>query len=183
MKTNPKKLTLEEKQQINLEKHKKRLESKKEMLANRSESKFYCKNKDLMAELDRWHESGFYPDTSKISMELYKMISKIAHGLANHSNFIHYPWHLKETMIEYAVSKTIVGLPNYNFKFKNPFAYITQSCYNSFLIEIRKYYKQNNIKRELVKQKLTQLESMKEFRNKNLYSDFLKQYLGETDKD
>jgi hypothetical protein len=44
-------------------------------------------------------------------------------------------------MMGYAYEKLITGLPNYNFKYKNAFAYLSQVCFNAFKTTLSKYYK------------------------------------------
>lgn len=41
----------------------------------------------------------------------------------------------------YAYEKLITGLPNYNFKYTNAFAYLSQVCFNAFKTTLSKYYK------------------------------------------
>lgn len=178
-------LTLEEKQEIRLRKHQKRLRKNKEYLQSRSEENFYCTNKQLIPALERWRDTAPLdrPQDRVMTKELADMVERIAKKLTNHSNFIRYPWHLKEEMVSYAKTKILMGLKSYNFKFSNPFSYITQSCWNSFLIVLRKHYKQLNIKRELMKYKLSQIEENKQFSQKNLYNYLTRQFLGEVDQD
>ena len=178
-------LTLEEKQEIQLKKHRQRLEKNREYLEKRSEKNFYCTNKDLIAALERWRDTAPLdkPENRVMTKELADMVEHIAKKLTNHSNFIRYPWHIKEEMVSYAKTKILMGLKSYNFKFSNPFSYITQGCWNSFLIVLGKHYKQLNIKRELMKQKLSQMESSKQFNQKYLYNYLTKQFLGEVGDD
>jgi len=178
-------LTLEEKQENRLRKHKKRLETNREYLEKRPEKNFYCTNKQLIPALERWRDTAPLdrPQDRVMTKELADMVERIAKKLTNHSNFIRYPWHIKEEMVSYAKTKILMGLKSYNFKFSNPFSYITQSCWNSFLIVLRKHYKQLNIKRELMKYKLSQIETNRQFSQKNLYNYLTKQFLGEIDQD
>lgn len=62
-------------------------------------------------------------------------------------------------MMGYAYEKLITGLPNYNFKYKNAFAYFSQVCFNAFKTTLSKYYKQINIKRSLTKKAIVELNT------------------------
>ena len=192
-----KKLTIEEKQKLNLIKHRMRLAAKKERLAKRSEENFYCKNKQLLEELEKWRDSnleeekGLSPDEidytrRTISPELCKMVMYIAKKLTNHSNFVRYPQDLKDEMISAAVTKIFTkgkGLSNYNFAFSNPFSYFTTAIYNTFLIVLRDHYKHINIKKELIKRAFGDMESNKLINPKALANDFIKQWLGDEQKE
>jgi hypothetical protein len=62
-------------------------------------------------------------------------------------------------MMGYAFEKMISGLPNYNFKFTNAFAYFSQACFNAFKTTLSKHYKQVNIKRDATKRAIINLET------------------------
>lgn len=176
-----KRLSLKERQEINLKKHKERLDKKKDILAKRSEEKFYCKNKDFYNELVAWKKTVTKDNPSgKLTDKLCLTIQNIAKKLTNHSNFSGYSNDIKEEMVSFATYRAINGLikGNFNFKFENPFGYFTQVCWNSFLIVLGKYYKNINLQRDLVKQKLSELESLQNIDQRKLYNDFIKQYLG-----
>ena len=172
-------LSVSERQEINLKKHKARLESKKSKLENRDEGTFFCKNKDLLAELIAWRDSAEKVEDRVISEKLVLTIQHIAKKLTNHSNFSRYSNELKEEMVSYAIYKSIKGLKHYNFNFENPFGYFTQACWNSFVIVCSKYYKHLNMQRELVKSSISQMELENDLQRKRMYTDFIKQYLGE----
>lgn len=169
-------LSVEERQEINLKKHKERIKSKPE---NNNEGAFYCKNKDLLQELIKWRDSAENVEDRVLSDKLVLTIQAIARKLTNHSNFSRYSNELKDEMVSYAIYKSIKGLKHYNFKFENPFGYFTQACWNSFIIVCGKYYKHLNIKRELIKSSISQMESDNDIHRKKIYNDFIKQYLGE----
>lgn len=172
-------LSVVEHQEINLKKHKERLASKKTKNENKNEEAFYCKNKDLLVELIKWRDSAENVEDRVISEKLVLTIQYIAKKLTNHSNFSRYSNELKEEMISYAIYKSLKGLKHYNFNFENPFGYFTQACWNSFLIVCSKYYKHLNMQRELVKSSISQMELENDMQRKRMYTDFIKQYLGE----
>lgn len=171
-------------QEKHLEKHKARLKAqgktesveKNDALAKNQE-RFFVTNKSLLAELIAWRDSAEKIEERIISENLGKMILTIATKLTNHSNFIRYPNDIKNEMISYACFKVIQGLPNYNFAFKNPFAYITQACYNAFLSVCGKYYRQLNIKREIFRKMVDQIEGLNPESAKKLYDTYLRDYI------
>lgn len=178
--TNVKKhLSVSEHQEINLKKHKARLASKKTSVENQDESTFYCKNKDLLSELIKWRDSAEKVEDRVISDKLVLTIQHIAKKLTNHSNFSRYSNELKDEMVSYAIYKSLKGLRHYNFEFENPFGYFTQACWNSFVIVCTKYYKHLNMRREMIKCSISQIESENDMQRKRMYTDFIKQYLGD----
>lgn len=114
-----------------------------------------------------------------ITNEIGEMLMTIGKKLLNHSNFRNYSPELKEDMQFYGISKVIRGLRNYNFKFTNPFAWITQSFWNSYLTTIFKHYKQLNIKKDLMKQLSTELQAYGGMDPKSSLNRAIKSYLGE----
>ena len=135
--------------------------------------KYYISNKALYGEMVKWRDSnkeeeerilkaGGKIDYSKriISEELGKMIREIATRLTSHTNFRNYSYDLKQEMISNAFCKVLMGLKNYNFKYENPFGYITRACWNANINVCIKYYKQKNLPRELVKDNLDQLDQI-----------------------
>lgn len=112
-----------------------------------------------MDEMIKYRDSGTDAKSRTISNELANMFYAIARKLTNHSCFRNYEQSIKDEMVSYASYKFVTGICNFNFKYSNPFAYFTQSCFNSFKSVLTQHYKQINIKR-LAKQKaLINLES------------------------
>jgi len=62
-------------------------------------------------------------------------------------------------MCGYAYLKCISGIQNYNFAYKNPFAYFTQACFNAFRSTLSKYYKQINIRKAVTEKIICELEN------------------------
>ena len=148
-------------------------EQRQEIYKNTSDpEKYYVTNKDLLEELLLWKDSNkdeeerrtklglpiIYEDR-KISEKLGRMFMAIAYKLTNHSFFRNYSKEIKEDCISYAMEKCVTGIKNFNFNFKNPFAYFSQSCFNSFRTTLSKHYKQINIKRSYMKKIMTDIES------------------------
>lgn len=135
-------------------------EYRKQIYKNRSDPNgFYVTNKGLMEELEKWRDSAENVDDRKASEELGNMFLQIARRLTNHSYFRSYTKEVKEDCVGYAVYKCLTGIKNYNFKFTNPFAYFTQSCFNSFKTVLSKHYKQINIRRSYSKKVMTDIEA------------------------
>ena len=112
--------------------------------------------------MEKWRDSFDDPNPEKRgkpSEELGKMLIMIAERISNHSFFRNYTKELKEDMQMYALEKMISGMKNYNFKYKNAFAYFTKACFNAFKTQLSKHYKQVNIKRDCAKRAMMRLES------------------------
>ena len=135
--------------------------------------RYYVSNKALYDEMVKWRDSnkeeedevlkaGGKIDYAKrvISEELGRMIMEIATRLTSHTNFRNYSYDLKQEMISNAICKVIQGLKNYNFKYVNPFGYITRACWNANINVCIKHYKDKNLPRELVRDNLDQLDQM-----------------------
>lgn len=170
------KLTKEEKQERALKRQHEREDAKKDVVQDTD--KFFCTNKNLLAEMIKWRDSAEKPEDRVISENLGKMILQIVTKLTNHSAFRNYSYDLKQEMISYGCFKIVQGLKNYNFKFNNVFAYITQAAWNANINVCIKYYKQLNLRRELIKNKLSQLECMGDFNTTKIINNYVKQYLG-----
>lgn len=179
-KTKKPKLTLKEKQEIKyrIQKIKNEEKIKNGNQKNNSEN-FYCTNADLQRELVKWYESAENVEDRVISEELGKMFLMIGNKLLNHSNFRNYSKELKEDMLSYFLFKIIKGLKNYNFKFSNPFAFITMAAWNAYISVITKHYKQLNIKKNLMKKMASELETYSGIFPNTSLNKYIKSYLGE----
>lgn len=112
---------------------------------------FYVTNKDLLAALYEWRDSDEDPEKRIISEKLGIMMYTIAKKLTNHYRFRRYTPEMKQDMISFGCYKAIIGLKNYNFDFKNPFAYLTQIFWNANVSVCVKYYKhKNGMKRYII---------------------------------
>ena len=130
---------------------------------SQDKSKYYVTNEALLNELNKLKESPIDPETGThiVSNELGKMLYAIAKHLTYYWAFKNYPEHLKEDMISHACYKMIKYINSYNFKYKNPFAYFTQICYNAFLGPISQYYKDKNMKRDMIINTISEIQSSK----------------------
>lgn len=117
----------------------------------KEEKVFYVTNKDLLAELYKWRDSAKDPADRVISERLGLMMYTIAKKLTNHFKFRRYTPEMKQDMISFGCYKAIIGIKNYNFDFKNPFAYLTQIFWNANVSVCVKYYKhKNGMKRYII---------------------------------
>lgn len=175
------KLTLAEKQEIKIRIQKLKEEDKRKrgITTPPNSDRFYCTNRDLQNELIKWYESADKIEDRIISEELGKMFLAIGNKLLNHSNFRNYPKELKEDMLGYFLFKIIRGLKNYNFKFSNPFAFVTMAAWNAYLAVITKHYKQLNIKKNLMKKMVAELETFNGISPNTSLNKYIKTYLGE----
>lgn len=172
-----KKLTLSEKQEIKLKIQQQR-EKNKEGTSPINKDRFYCKNKDLIAELEKWKNSADRVEDRIISEELGRMIIAIGEKMLNRSEFRNYSKELKEDMLGMFELKLIKGLKNYNFKFNNPFAFFTTAAWNAFLTVIGKHYKQQNIKKDLMSKLSQELQTYTGINPASSLSKCIKSYLG-----
>lgn len=126
-------------------------------------SKYYVTNEALLEELYKLKDSPEDPTTKTkvISNELGKMLYAIAKHLTYYWAFKNYPEQLKEDMISHACYKMIKYINSYNFEYKNPFSYFTQICYNAFLGPINQYYKDKNMKRDMIINTISEIQSSK----------------------
>jgi len=114
------------------------------------EDTYYVTNAELIEEINTWKDRLAKAQLNGESMpgisdKLAIMIMKIAKNLAKKGQFNGYTY--KDDMISEAILTNIKYLQNFNSdKSKNPFAYITQICYNAFVQYINKEKKQAFIK-------------------------------------
>jgi len=189
-KASPEEVELKKKQHLDkiVKKQKERLLQHIERVKNKeakgqpaNKERFYVTNAKLLEELYVWRDSA---PASKIedriiTEEFGKMIKMIAERLTNHSNFKNYSRELKQDMVSYACFKCIQGIRNYNFEYKNAFAYFTTACYNAFVSIISKYYKDKNLNRDIAKRAIEQLEATADINSSKILNQFVKEYLGE----
>jgi uncharacterized protein (UPF0216 family) len=180
-KENKPKLTLAEKQEIKLKIQQEReaIKAAKGEAEPKNKDKFYCTNKELQAELIKWRDSAPKVEDRVISEELGRMLMAIANKILNHSNFRNYDKELKADMASYFYYKAIRGLKNYNFKFNNPFSWLTMCAFNSYLTIICKHYKHLNIKKDLMKKMISELETYNGISNNTSLTRCIKSYLGD----
>lgn len=171
------KLSLAQKQEIKLKVQKQR-EKSKEGKEPANKERFYCKNKDLIIELEKWRDSAEKPEDRIISEELGLMIIAVGEKMLNRSEFRNYSKELKEDMLGMFELKLIKGLKNYNFKFNNPFAFFTTAAWNAFLTVISKHYKQQNIKKDLMTKLAQELQTYVGINPTSSLSKCIKSYLG-----
>lgn len=178
-KEQPKKLTLAEKQAIKLKIQKERQAKKAAAgeLVPKNRERFYCTSAELHAELVKWRDSAEKVEDRVLSEELGKMLIAIADKMLNRSEFRNYPKELKEDAKGFFFVKAIKGLKNYNFEFNNPFAYFSTCAWNAYISTITKHYKQQNIRKEVMKQLLLELESHQGIDPKSSLNSYIRQYI------
>lgn len=171
------------KQEARLSQHIERVKNKEAKGQPANKERFYVTNAKLLNELYAWRDSA--PEDQKdqriITEEFGKMIKMIAERLTNHSNFKNYTRELKQDMVSYACFKCIQGIHNYNFEFKNAFAYFTTACYNAFVSTISKYYKDKNLNRDIAKRAIEKLEATADINSSKILNQFIKEYLDTED--
>lgn len=178
-KEQPKKLTLAEKQAIKLKIQKDRQAKKAAAgeLVPKNRERFYCTPAELHAELVKWRDSAEKVEDRVLSEELGRMLIAIADKMLNRSEFRNYPKELKEDAKGFFFVKAIKGLKNYNFEFNNPFAYFSTCAWNAYISTITKHYKQQNIRKEVMKQLLLELESHQGIDPKSSLNSYIRQYI------
>ena len=178
-KDQPKKLTLAEKQAIKLKIQKERQAKKAAAgeLVPKNRERFYCTSAELHAELVKWRDSAEKVEDRVLSEELGKMLIAIADKMLNRSEFRNYPKELKEDAKGFFFVKAIKGLKNYNFEFNNPFAYFSTCAWNAYISTITKHYKQQNIRKEVMKQLLSEIETYQGIDPKSSLNNYIRQYI------
>lgn len=118
---------------------------------------YYVGQAELRAEIQKYFDSGTDASNRVISNELAEMLIKIATRFATKSCFYRYTY--KQEFIDEAIYRMVLllGKINLNLPNCNPFSYLTQICYSTFVLIIKK----NN--------KAT--KQLKELRNR-IYEDF-----------
>lgn len=80
-----------------------------------------------------------------------------------HKNFARYPQAVKEDLKSYALLKLCRSVKTIKLEesdARRVFNYATRTCFTSFLTELGRYYKQQNIKREMTRKYCAQLETL-----------------------
>lgn len=182
-KEQPKKLTLAEKQAIKLKIQRERQAKKAAAgeLEPKNKERFYCTSAELHAELVKWRDSAKKVEDRILSEELGRMLMAIADKMLNRSEFRNYSKELKEDAKGFFFVKAIKGLKNYNFEFNNPFAYFSTCAWNAYISTITKHYKQQNIRKEVMKQLLSELETYQGIDPKSSLNNYIRQYIGSDD--
>ena len=102
---------------------------------------------------DRLHQlMRDYKDTGKISEELGNMFMIMTDHILGHSNFRNYTQSVREEMKSYALLLLIKYSHNcdaYERDARQVFNYLSTVTFNAFKQVLQKYYKQQNLKREL----------------------------------
>lgn len=178
------KMSLSEKQAIKLKIQKERQAKKVAagITEPKNKARFYCTSAELQAELVKWRDSSKKVEDRIISEELGKMLMAIADKLLNRSEFRNYPKELKEDAKGFFFMKAIKGLKNYNFEFNNPFAYFTTCAWNAYITTIAKYYKEQNIRKDIMRQLLIELETYNGIDPKSSLSNAIRQYIESDDQ-
>lgn len=172
------KLTLKQKQELRLEKQKQRQLAKGDNEPANKE-RFYCNNKDLIEELNKWKDSAENVADRVISENLGKMMISIGQKMLNRSEFRNYSKELKEDMLSNFYLKLLKGLKNYNFEFNNPFAFFSTAAWNAFLAVITRHYKQQNIKKNLMGKLAQELQTHVGMNPTSSLVKCIKSYIGD----
>ena len=113
-----------------------------------------------------------YKDTGKISEQLGQMFMTMTDHILGHSNFRNYTVDIKEEMKSHALLLLIKYSHNcdaYQRDARQTFNYITTIIFNSCKQVLQKYYKQQNLKRELETMYLQMLSNQFGINVKNDY--------------
>ena len=200
-----KKLTLAEKQAIKLKIQRERQAKKIAAgeLEPKNKDRFYCTSAELQAELIKWRDSNKEEEENilkaweklpkkvrdktpkpeidytkrKMTEEFGKMLIAIADKMLNRSEFRNYSKELKEDAKGFFFVKAIKGLKNYNFEFNNPFAYFSTCAWNAYISTIIKHYKQQNIRKDVMAQLLSELETYSGIDPHSSLNNYIRQYL------
>lgn len=176
----PVKLTYEQKKEL-------KLQAQREKQANATEpankDRFYCTNREMLAEMIKWRDSAKKPENRIISEELGKMMMMIAQKVLNRSEFRNYSKELKEDMASFGYYKIIRGLKNFDFRFTNCFSFFSTAFFNAYLTILKKHYKHINLRKDLTVKLLTEMETYPGMNASSSLAKVIKQYLDDSGSD
>ena len=131
------------------------------------------KQRNNYIDRDRLHQlMRDYKDTGKISEQLGKMFMIMTDHILGHSNFRNYTADLKEEMKSHALMLLVKYSHNcdaYQRDSRQVFNYLSTVTFNAFKQTLQKYYKQQNLKRELETMYLQMLSNQFGINVKNDY--------------
>ena len=113
-----------------------------------------------------------YKDTGKISEQLGQMFMTMTDHILGHSNFRNYTADIKEEMKSHALLLLVKYSHNcdaYQRDARQVFNYLSTVTFNAFKQVLQKYYKQQNLKRELETMYLQMLSNQFGINVKNDY--------------
>ena len=113
-----------------------------------------------------------YKDTGKISEQLGQMFMVMTDHILGHSNFRNYTADIKEEMKSHALLLLVKYSHNcaaYQRDARQVFNYLSTVTFNAFKQVLQKYYKQQNLKRELETMYLQMLSNQFGINVKNDY--------------
>jgi len=119
----------------------------------------YVNNKELFAELCIFNAA--YILATEAGLERPQISNKIAHAImqvctrmANSYNFCNYTY--KDEMISDAILKCYKKIHGFDpLRSENPFAYVSQIAWNSFLYRIKEEQKESSIKARMIREKMS----------------------------
>ena len=76
----------------------------------------------------------------------------------NHRNFVRYPYDMKDEMAQEGYIKCHKNLKNYDPTKGKLFSYFTHCCWSANMDYLNKYYRQMNVRRQLILDTLDGLE-------------------------
>lgn len=132
-----------------------------------------------MEELKVWRDSAKRPEDRIVSEKFGTMLMMLGDKVLNRSEFRNYPKELKEDCRSFFFYKALKGLKNYDFKFNNPFSWLTQCAFNSYLSVLKKHYKHVNIKKDLMEKLLSEMETFPGINASSSLSKCIKAYIGD----
>lgn len=130
-----------------------------------------------MEELKVWRDSAKCPEDRIVSEKFGTMLMMLGDKVLNRSEFRNYPKELKEDCRSFFFYKAIKGLKNYDFKFNNPFSWLTQCAFNSYLSVLKKHYKHVNIKKDLMEKLLSEMQTFPGMNASSSLSKCIKAYI------
>jgi len=117
----------------------------------KKQSKYYVKNKEMLAELRLMHERGDGVITENLHLMFYKMAQKIG----TKPRFSGYSW--IEDMISDAYLKCCTIAHKFDVEKENPFGYFTTVIINYFWDALASENKQKNIKDRIRDDQINQI--------------------------
>jgi DNA-directed RNA polymerase specialized sigma24 family protein len=143
----------------------------------KKKKKNYCSNDEFVIELTRYHDEGVMSDAIGI------IFMNIANRLTGHSYFRYYDQYTKDELVSSAIVRMVSQIDMFDLTRvpSNPFAYFTQTAWNSFVRDCAGHYRQKNIKRKIAINYFTEMESNPHISiDRNLYAT-IKEMIDEDD--
>lgn len=145
----------------------------------------YISNKDLLTELIAYRAAYYSAKNAgqelpQVTDSIASAIIRIANKLSTSYNFVNYTY--REEMISDGIIKCLDKIHLFDpTRSENPFAYITQICWNAFILRIKIEQNQSSIKAKMIREKMSSEYvshgvDLEDVEASNAFVEFLKEH-------